>query len=220
MQTVSDVRRQFIEFYGSQEHKGETLEMINASFIADEETIFGKLNEEYAQQEISWYISQGLKIHHMQGDIPRIWKNIAAYDGRINSNYGWCLFSDENGHQFIKALRALRLNKDTRQAVMIYIRPSMHDDAISGGMKDFMCTYACQLLIRDNKLYYIVNMRSNDAVFGYKNDKHWHGFIHRSCLLYLRDYYPDLEEGLMFWNVGSLHVYRRHWHLLEKGKHV
>jgi thymidylate synthase len=91
----------------------------------------------------------------------------------------------------------------------------MHKDAFVDGMKDFMCTYAVQLMIRNGKLNYIVYMRSNDAVFGYKNDKYWHDVVFNKALDELKGMYPNLTKGNMYWNAASLHVYPRHFHLLE-----
>lgn len=213
--TTSDIRDMFTDiarFSGPCENG--TIEIINASFIADDSVIFGELNEQYAECELHWYRSQSLNIHDMPCNIPSIWKEIASTNGEINSNYGWCVLSEDNHRQLENAINALILDPTSRQAVMIYTRPSMHSDAIRDGMRDFMCTNNTQLLIRGNRLHYIVNMRSNDAVFGYKNDKYWHDAVHREAMKSLKMKYPDLKLGDMWWNAGSLHVYERHFNLI------
>lgn len=193
-----------------------TLEIINASFIADEVSIFGKLNEEYAKKELDWYESQCLSIDGLEPNVPAIWRDIASDAGLINSNYGWCIYSEENNYQFGHAIKALLDDKHSRQASMIYNRPSMHQDATADGMKDFMCTYSVQLLIRDNTLYYLVYMRSNDAVFGYKNDRYWHDHVFNKAFDALVGKYSSLKKGTLYWNVASLHVYPRHFYLVEQ----
>jgi thymidylate synthase len=71
-------------------------------------------------------------------------------------------------------------------------------------------------MIRNDELHYIVYMRSNDAVFGLKNDLHWHKMIHADLLRDLLPTYPTLKLGDMHWNAGSLHVYERHFKLVEE----
>lgn len=216
MLKVNNIREQFIDLYkNNQIAENGTVEIINASFISDEETIFGELNKEYAEREIEWYLDQSLNIKTMKGDIPKIWKDISGKNGEINSNYGWCILSEKNYDQFMNVIIALRDNKYSRQASMIYIRPSMHYDCNRESMKDFICTFAAQLFIRNNKLEYLVYMRSNDAVFGYKNDRYWHEYVFNRALATLKHYYPDLEKGNLLWNAASLHVYPRHFKFLE-----
>jgi thymidylate synthase len=82
-------------------------------------------------------------------------------------------------------------------------------DYNANGMSDFMCTNAVQYMIRDGKLNAVVQMRSNDVVFGYKNDYAWQKFV-------LDKLAADLEvtPGRIIWNAGSLHVYERHFKLV------
>lgn len=193
-----------------------TVEILNAAFIADESTIFGETNFDYANRELGWYLSESLCVHDIEGKVPQIWLDISDKNGMINSNYGWCIFSKENGNQYDQAVACLKADSRSRQATMIYIRPTMHVDAVKNGMKDFMCTYSAQMFIRDGVFTYHVYMRSNDAVFGYKNDWHWHNHVMNLAYEELRQQYPDLKLGDMFWNAASIHVYPRHFKLIEE----
>ena len=211
---VSDIRTMFKSI-----HPDPTtgmLEIVNASFIADEPAIFGTVNEDYVKRELFWYLTQSRNVLDIPSPIPKVWLNVAAADGRINSNYGWCVFSTENGRQFSCAIATLKRDKHSRQAALIYNRPSMHTDATVNGMKDFMCTYAQQLLIRDNKLHLLSFMRSNDAVFGYKNDVAWANYLLTEAHKELLPTYSDLTIGNVVWNAASLHIYPRHQHLLTQ----
>lgn len=190
------------------------IEIINASFIADEPTIFGVLTE-YADRELQWYQSCSLNVNDIPAPVPQIWQAVASKVGFINSNYGWCVWSEENGDQYTHCLNELLINKDSRRACMIYIRPNMQVEYKKDGMSDFMCTYSTQVFIRDNKLHYIVLMRSNDSWAGYKNDKYWHDHVHKILLNDLKDAYPELQLGVMYWNAGSLHVYERQFYLVD-----
>lgn len=205
---ISDIRNELIRLKEVAKPT-DMIEIVNASFVADEPTIFGTINEEYIQREFKWYASQSLNVYDFDGTVPQIWADIAAKDGTINSNYGWCLFSVENGFQYNKAIANLRNNLYSRQGAMIFNRPSMHEDAIENGRSDFMCTYAHQLMFRDGKLHYHVYMRSNDVIFGYKNDKAYADYVHKLAAKDL-----DVEVGTMYWNATSLHVYPHHHRLV------
>jgi thymidylate synthase len=211
---VRNIREQFQhllknEVFVTDKSGVKMLEMRSANFIADEPAIFGTPNQDYIQREIAWYESMSRNVNHIPGGAPAIWKQVADKDGMINSNYGWCIWSDENGNQYNKVLNELCEQPNSRRAVMIYTRPSMWEDYNSNGMSDFMCTNAVQYLIRWGRLHAVVQMRSNDVVFGYKNDWAWqkHVLDKLAADLYV-------EPGEIYWNAGSLHVYERHFHLI------
>ena len=190
----------------------KTIEIINAAFFANQPTIFGTVNEDYVQRELEWYKSMSLNVNDIPGGPPEIWKMVANPNGYINSNYGWCIYSQQNGNQYQNVLNELIKNPLSRRATMIYNRPTMHDDYNKGGMSDFMCTNAVQYLIRNNKLNALVYMRSNDAVFGYKNDYAWQKHVLEELVTDLRnEWLDDIQIGDIYWNVASLHVYERHF---------
>ena len=93
---------------------------------------------------------------------------------------------------------------------MIYTRPTMWTDYIVDGMSDFMCTNAVQYMIRDNELVAVVQMRSNDVVFGYRNDFAWQNHVVKLLAAAL-----GIEKTKIIWHVGSLHVYERHFNLVK-----
>ena len=195
----------------------KTIEIVNASFVADEPFIFGQPNEDYIKRELEWYESQSLYVADIPGNTPKIWQHVADNEGKINSNYGWCIFSDDNYAQYQNVLATLAEEPNSRQAVMIYTRPSMHNDAHDGGMSDFMCTNAVQYLIRGDELITMVNMRSNDVIFGYNNDFAWQKYVRDKLIEDLEtDTYIRYKPGPIHWNVGSLHLYERHFsHVAE-----
>jgi thymidylate synthase len=94
---------------------------------------------------------------------------------------------------------------------MIYTRPSMWDDYNHNGMSDFMCTNAVQYMIRDERLIVVVQMRSNDVVFGYRNDYAWQNYV----AWQLCDDLQLVREPKIIWNVGNLHVYERHFDMVK-----
>lgn len=206
-----------------------TIELIAATFIADEDAIFGEVNWDYVKREEEWYNSKSLNVNDIPGGAPQIWKAVADKDGFINSNYGWCVYSPANGGlygwdfnqpikdckpshtcQYDRALAELQKNPESRRAVMIYTRPNMWQDYNKNGRSDFMCTNTVQYVIRDGALHAVVQMRSNDAVMGYKNDRAWQMHILQKLASDL-----NVPVGNLYWHVGSLHVYARHYYLVD-----
>lgn len=92
-------------------------------------------------------MSQSLYVKDIPGKTPVIWEQCSDDDGKINSNYGWMVFSEENGSQYQHCLENLIKDPATRNGTMIYNRPSMHDDAYAKNMHDFCCTFAVQCFL-------------------------------------------------------------------------
>lgn len=218
--TVNQMREGFAMAWKTWEEAGRPalsmLELIGASFIADEPTIFGAVNEDYVKREIEWYDLKSPYVEHIRDGAPKIWREIADVYGRVNSNYGYLLYHHRNGNQYHNVYEKLINDKGSRQAVAIYTRPFMHYDWNIDGKADFVCTNAVQYLIRDNKLHVVVQMRSNDAVFGYRNDYAWQAEVQSRLLYDLQLEYPDLGPGQITWQAGSIHIYPRHFHLVEE----
>ena len=212
MLKVEHIRDHFIEElkYGrfvTDKTGVKTIEMIGACFEANHSSIFGDVNEEYIQRELEWYKSMSLYVDDIPGITPAIWKQVASTEGKINSNYGWAIYSEDNGLQYLNVLDELTANPNSRRAVMIYTRPTMWTDYNHNGMSDFMCTNAVQYMIRDGQLIAVVQMRSNDVVFGYRNDYAWQKYV---ADMLTKDLGLDVEPKII-WNVGNLHVYERHF---------
>jgi thymidylate synthase len=212
---VKNIREEFkylrdTQLYITDKSGVKMLEIRSASFVADEPAIFGKVNEDYVARELAWYESMSLNVNDIPGGPPAIWKQVADKEGYINSNYGWCIWSPMNGNQYDNVVAELKKNPDSRRAVMIYTRPSMWNKYNINGMSDFMCTNAVQYLNRYGKLFAVVQMRSNDVVFGYKNDYAWQSHVLDKLCAEL-----GLMRGDIYWNAGSLHVYERHFDLVD-----
>ena len=195
----------------------KTIEILNAAFEADEDFIVRPPNTEYITRELEWYESQSLDVNDIPGNTPAIWKAVSDKNDKINSNYGYLVHSEENYSQYLSVLAELSDNPESRRANMIYTRPSIQMDAFSNGMSDFICTNNVQYFIRDGKLITSVYMRSNDAVFGYNNDFAWQKHVRDSLIDDLEtDTYKRYLPGPIYWNVGSLHVYERHFKFVEE----
>ena len=225
MYTVQDIRNHFInalveENFATDRTGSKTIELLGASFIADERAIFGTPNDDYIDNELNWYDSESTNIYDISNNPPACWKMSANDHGEINSNYGLLCYSPKYHNQLSNALSELIRNKDTRRATIIYNRPSIWAEYNENDKNDFICTNAVTYYIRNDKIYCVVQMRSNDVIFGYKNDFAWQQFMHREVVnLYNESLDSDEDElgtGLMYWQVQNLHVYERHFHLVKE----
>jgi len=197
----------------------KTIEIIGASFHADKPAIFGEPNQDYINRELLWYKSQITNVNAIEGKVPAAWKLAANDYGEINSNYGQIIYSDKYHHQYGRVLDELLENPDGRRASMIYNRPSIWEEYNENGKSDFICTNAVTYYIRNDKLHCVVQMRSNDVVFGYKNDYAWQLFVLEDMV---KDYndcksqnYEEIKAGNIMWQVQNLHVYERHFDLVK-----
>ena len=197
----------------------KTIEIISASFHADKPAIFGEPNQDYINRELLWYKSQITNVNAIEGKVPAAWKLAANDYGEINSNYGQIIYSDKYHHQYGRVLDELLENPDGRRASMIYNRPSIWEEYNENGKSDFICTNAVTYYIRNDKLHCVVQMRSNDVVFGYKNDYAWQLFVLEDMV---KDYndcksqnYEEIKAGNIMWQVQNLHVYERHFDLVK-----
>ena len=203
-----------IRVIGNDVQQSNTIEIQNANFEVDKPWIVREPNYEYFNRELKWYYSQSLNVRDIKGGVPKMWEACATPLGYINSNYGWCIFSKDNCEQYKNCKQKLLDDPHTREAIMIYNRPSMQKDYNQNGMHDFMCCQNVQYFIneRDNESYLdcIVNFRSCDAVFGFNNDSLWQLHVQGKLAEEL-----NVKIGKMYWNCGSLHIYERHFNYLE-----
>ena len=215
--TVSDIRQYFIdelhdEAFTEDRTGQKTIEVLGASFLADEPAIFGIPNEDYIEAELDWYNSSSTNVNdiHPDKDAPAAWQYAANDHGEINSNYGHLIYDDKFFNQYDRVCEELYDNPDSRRASMIYTRPSIWVEYNENGKNDFICTNAVTYYIRNNELQSVVQMRSNDVVFGYKNDIAWQQHVLESLANDL-----NIEPGFIQWQVQNLHVYERHFHLVK-----
>tara|TARA_Y100000389_G_scaffold48751_2_gene44170 strand:+ start:32135 stop:32794 length:660 start_codon:yes stop_codon:yes gene_type:complete len=217
LMTVSDIRQYFIDELRdkafTEDRTGQkTVELLGASFLADEPAIFGIPNEDYIEAELDWYNSGSTNVNdiHPDKDAPAAWQYAANDHGEINSNYGHLIYDDKFFNQYDRVCEELYDNPDSRRASMIYTRPSIWVEYNENGKNDFICTNAVTYYVRNDELQAVVQMRSNDVVFGYKNDIAWQQHVLESLANDL-----NIEPGFIQWQVQNLHVYERHFHLVK-----
>lgn len=174
-----------------------------------------KLSIKYLAAELLWYLSKDTSVTEI-GKYASLWNRIAE-NGKVNSNYGYFVFDDDyalncNDNQFDWVCNKLKQDKDTRQAVINFNSPQ-HKGSIP---TDFVCTLSVQYFIRDDQLISMVNMRSQDLIYGFCYDFPFFSLVHQLLYLKLKKVYPELALGNIIHSVGSLHVYERHFEMIEK----
>ncbi|MAG38111.1 hypothetical protein CMI45_01865 [Candidatus Pacearchaeota archaeon] len=103
-------------------------------------------------------------------------------------------------------------DKDSRQAVINFNQPKHKQK----GVKDFPCTETLTFLIRDNKLEVINKMRSNDLIYGFSYNIPWFSYLQGRMLGDLSNKkHSSLSRGEMYHQPTSLHVYERHFDMIE-----
>lgn len=225
MLQTEDIKQLFVEKYnngdfriiGNNVQQSKTVELQAIQFEVDKPWIIREPNYDYFNRELQWYKSQSLNVNDIPEGAPKMWEACASPTGYINSNYGWMIWSEDNCYQFNHCLDKLISDPHTREACMIYNRPTMQQEYNKDDMHDFCCTYAVQCFLNEDNennthLKYIVFQRSQDAVFGFDNDILWHQYVQNELS-------KELEKKLnkkiicdnIINNVGSLHVYERHF---------
>ena len=169
-------------------------------------------SESYIKHELEWYQSQDLYIKGHPGiENNKVWKYCATEDGRVNSNYGWCIFSEDNHKQFKHVVDAIIADNNTKQAVMYYTRPTIHEQWNDGvhANRDMICTCYVSYLLRKGKVCACVHMRSNDVWYGLRNDLAWQQWVLKLVVEELNHKGVKCTAGKIVWNADSLHLYSR-----------
>lgn len=163
-------------------------------------------NKSYIDLELDWYNKQDLDVSEI-GMHASTWNKVANDYNKINSNYGYLIFSSQNGNQYVNVLEELKAsNGKSRRAIMYYTNPMMH---YLGG-KDHICTLAVGYRIIDGKLNVSVIMRSQDIIYGLLNDLPWQSFVLKKLCKEL-----SCEFGLINWFTMDLHIYKKHFKYLK-----
>ena len=198
----------------------------NASWIASGDSMVGERNEDWVRREIAWFNSASNNLADMEEPVPALFKACAGADGTVNSAYGHILFSEQGevsfgSSLFHKAIEAFfREGKHTRHSVAIISDRDIHALATWGGRNDFICTNALNFMIdHEDKLHVVAQMRSMDAVFGFRADYSMWDELMDQMIGALSLNYPEVSRGDIMFQVANLHVYPRHFGLLDKQAH-
>lgn len=159
-----------------------------------------KTSIEYATAELIWYLSGTDCIDDLPEKYRKIWQDFSDDGIHVNSAYGYRIFGNHPKflNQFSWCVKKLKEDKDSRQAV---ININSVIDKFSP-TKDFPCCISTQYFIRNDRLYNIVNFRSQDVNKGLRNDVFTLTGLQELMALKL-----NLEMGQFTMMSNSLHLY-------------
>ena len=110
-------------------------------------------------------------------------------------------------NQFLKAVNNLVYDKYSRKSFM-YMGDKQEND---------ICTTGMQMIMKnENKLNWIVNMRSNNII-KYTTDYHWQmSWFDHACFMLSKRIGRQILKGTLYWNACSMHVYEEDFELFNK----
>lgn len=178
-----------------------------------------KFNLKYAKQELLWYI-RGDRYDAEIEKHATMWAKLRQIDNGFNSNYGQYIFrnrvhpynGESIGSQFDFVVSELIRDPDTRRASIVLLK----DTHLYSENSDIVCTYALNFRIRQNRLHMTVMMRSSDLIFGITNDAFCFWGIAQLVYGCVRLMVPDLELGQYTHFTNSLHIYERHFGMVQE----
>lgn len=160
--------------------------------------------------EFAWHVSGSNTLDFITY-YAKQWKNFST-DGKVieRSCYGHKIFKKDNfgNSQWTRLIELLKKEPFSRRAVLDIYESDNGNDYFA---KDVACVSTAQFLIRNNKLDVIVNMRSNDLIWGLPYDIYLFTMLQELLSLEL-----DVELGKYYHNVGSMHIYDRHFDLAKE----
>ena len=206
--------------YESKPRDKKIKEITNVSFVIENPYYCLYSNKrrssqlKYIAAELVWYFT-GRNDTDFISKFAKFWQYIDNGDGTVNSAYGNLIFNEKNEYhitQYEWAINSLKKDKDSRQAILHFNKPK-HQWSDN---KDFVCTLNSIFQIRNNRLNFTVNMRSNDLILGTPTDIAFFSLLQQQALKHLQLYYPDLKMGTYTHNVNSLHIYEKHFGLVNE----
>jgi thymidylate synthase len=154
--------------------------------------------------ELMWYLSASNALDFIQHYIPQ-YPEFSDDDLTLNGAYGPRIFSagrvraEEPLHdQWQRTIDALKQRNGTRNAV---IQIFSNEDA-ARDTNDVPCTCTLQFVIRENKVFLHVHMRSNDAFLGLPHDIFSFTMLQEMAAREL-----GVGLGSYLHSVASLHLY-------------
>lgn len=181
----------------------ETKELIGHTFVIEDPThrFIGlksrDLNLYYAIGNTLWVLGQSNDLEQILYYNPR--GSMFSDDGKIlRGAYGKRIFDMDGVNQWHQTLRELRLDPDSRRAI-INIHMPQHDWS---GSLDTPCTSDFQFLIRDGQLHMLNHMRSQSAAMVMPYDLFLMTMLHEIAAKEL-----GLELGYYQQFSNSIHYY-------------
>jgi thymidylate synthase len=166
-----------------------------------------KWNFALAIGEFAWHLSGSNNLNFITY-YAKQWKEFSS-DGKqiLESCYGHKIFSknERDESQWDRLVALMKNDNFTRRAVLDLYNSA---NGINYTSKDIACVSTVQFLIRNKKLDAIVNMRSNDLIWGLPYDIFLFTMLQEMLALEL-----NFDLGSYYHNVASMHIYEKHFEL-------
>ncbi|QFP95377.1 thymidylate synthase [Microbacterium phage YuuY] len=196
--------------------------LYSVNWLATQDSMIGQVNEDWVRRELAWFNSGSNALKDMEGPVPKLFQACAGWDGKVNSAYGHILFSRDDEllprvtPLYDRVLITLiKEGLETRHAVAIISDRDIHQLATHNDRNDFICTNALNFMVDEGgRLHIIAQMRSMDAVFGYRADYSMWDDLMKRLLIDLNNRGRNVRRGNITFQVANLHVYPRHFELL------
>lgn len=163
-----------------------------------------KLDVRYAVAEYLHIMSRSNQLDMLECYAPSYAK-YADDNGKLNWAYGHRLWTNCQGADLLyAAIDLLKADPNTRQCCLSVWKP---DDIIAGQTEKYVpCTMNWKFYLRDDALHMVVDIRSQDVWLGMPYDIFIATLVQRVVAGEL-----GVSPGSYTHNVGSLHVYNRHF---------
>lgn len=182
---------------------------------------------QYTEKEFELYASKTKWVEDF-AKASKFWEKIANPDGTVNSAYGYLIWGKKSvgnpDHESPDASSgtmrtpwdwakgSLLKDLDSRQA---FLRVSLPEHQFFNN-KDQVCTMHGMFMIRQERLYLTIVMRSCDCVKGLVYDMPWFCHIQQQMLDELKFTYSGLQLGTYTHIAHSLHIYEADAALIPK----
>ena len=169
-----------------------------------------KASAAYAAAELLWYLSGESKVDMLEQYAPSYRKFVGGHQ-IAKGAYGARIAAE---NQIERVVQVLKMNPDSRQAIMTMFWPSdLARVALNNDFDDVPCTLSLQFLIRKGHLSLIANMRSNDAWRGLPYDVWCFTRIQTIIAAML-----GVPVGLYVHQAGSMHIYENDYNKIPEGE--
>ena len=158
------------------------------------------VDEDLIEKRLEWHL----------GCSSESWKEFdekASKDGKneLNSNYGILTGGDSNFNQYYYCFNKLCFDKNSKNALIIYNRPSIQVECCEKGKDDFIKINYSHFFIEDNKLDMVHSQSECDYKKDLPYDFAWAANLYQSMFKKLKVKYPQLKEGDIHYNIDCLY---------------
>jgi len=162
----------------------------------------------YSDDQISWRAGYG-RISYLEVNPPKDFL-VTRSEGEDFLLFPKVYSRKFKVNQVKNVIDILTQDPSSRQAYIVI--PIAGDNLVTNETLDTPCTLSVQFLIRNNKLHCITNMRSNDVIFGLTGINYFEWTFLQELVASIL----CVEVGTYFHNAGSLHIYERHFDVMDK----